>query len=247
VLFYSGEPLPAQFHKNCTKQKTQPRRLLEKDGEPPGPPGYVNIGCVLSIATTTNLSAPFRPIPHLTNFTPAGAETLFCHTNPTAHIFPNGTTLLYFRTAESNGQNEQIWVARASSYDGHYTMLAKTPLLPTANSPLIGGRNVEDPFVFRNQRGHFILMFHQSHWGPGWNGAKAWSEDGVSFHWSETSMSRAWSSRINYTDGSSTVFRRREEPKIYVEGGQMLAMFNAVQEPSGGTYVMSQAIRSKAT
>jgi hypothetical protein len=54
-------------------------------------------------------------------------------------------------------------------------------------------------------------------------------------------MSRVWSSEMNYTDGTKFTFTRREEPKIYVEGGQMLAMFNAVADPTG-TYVMSQGI-----
>ena len=95
-----------------------------------------------------------------------------------------------------------------------------------------------------------VVVIPQRNWGPGWNGAKAYSRDGLTFNYTTDSMAHAWSSTVNYTDGSSVTFTRREEPKIYVEGGKMLAMFNAVQDPRCATtgnectYVMSQAIKN---
>jgi hypothetical protein len=244
VLFYSGEPLPSHYHKNCTPgaaaaaavARVPSSSLPSPVAEPPGPPGkYLNIGCVLSVATTSALDRPFTV--QLANFTPAGAEGLFCHTNPTAYIFGNGTTLLFFRSTGSHGEDEQIWLARAAHYLGPYALVTPgTPVFPNHN---------EDPFVFRNERGRFLLMMHQSHWGPGQNGAKAYSHDGLEWHFTEESMSDVWSSEVALTDGSSVAFGRREEPKIYVdeESGHMRAMFNAVADQrDGGTYVMSQAI-----
>lgn len=261
VLFYSGELVPGHLAKNCSHsrrlqqhQRLQQHRLRSssraQSHEPPGPAGYVNDGCVLSIATAPDVNTPFVNL--LTNFTPAGAEQLFCRTNPTAFIFQNGTTLLYFRSAESNGQNEQIWLATALSYRGPYTLHGHgpttAPVGPTSNSPLIGGINNEDPFIFRTARG-FILMMHMSHWGPGWNGAKAWSKDGLAWHWTDESMTRVWNSTVSYTDGTEVTFRRREEPKIYLdEHGVMRAMFNAVTDPhdTSISYVMSQGIRASS-
>lgn len=92
-------------------------------------------------------------------------------------------------------------------------------------------------------------MMHMSHWGPGWNGAKAYSYDGLSFHWSQESLTRVWNSTVRCTDGSAVTFHRREEPKVYLdEHGVMRAMFNAVTDPhdSSISYVMSQAIRGPA-
>lgn len=236
VLFYAGEPVPDSLAKNCSAPSVR---------EPPGPPGYVNDGCVLSIATSPDVNTPFTAV--RTNFTPAGAEQLFCRTNPTAFIFSNGTTLLYFRSAESTGGNEQIWVSTAPHYTGPYTLVHTQQVGPTSNSPLIGGLNNEDPFIYRTApRGRFILMMHMSHWGPGWNGAKAFSYDGITWHTSTTSLSRVWNSTVSYTDGTSITFRRREEPKIFVDAqGYMRAMFNAVTDPKNNeiSYVMSQAIR----
>ena len=248
VLFYSGEPLPSHFHKNCTTGDRNSDTGSGSSGsnssgtpagvaEPPGPPGkYLNIGCVLSIATASALDAPFQV--QAANFTPAGAEGLFCRTNPTAYIFPNGTTLLFFRSAGSRGESEQIWLARAPHYLGPYALV-------TPGAPVFPNHN-EDPFVFRNERGRFLLMLHQSNWGPGQNGAKAYSHDGLDWHFSAESMSDVWSSEVALADGSSVAFARREEPKIYVdEKGHMRAMFNAVADSRGGgyaTYVMSQAI-----
>jgi len=229
VLFYSGEPLPAHFHKNCTSDQV----ALQ---EPPGPPGYKNIGCVLSIATSDSWDKPFDV--RLANFTPHGAEKLFCHTNPSAWIFPNGSTLLYFRTADSGGHNEQIWLATAPHYLGPYTVFGDKPLFPV---------NSEDPFVFRNSRGHFIMLLHNGRWGARPQGGKAFSYDGLTWHYTDESMHGVYQSVVEYTDGSQVQFYRREEPKIYVEDGQMLAMFNAVndrRESKGTSYVMSQAINT---
>lgn len=247
VLFFSGEPVPSKLAKNCssvgssTPVGTHARGLKE----PPGPKGYLNDGCVLSIATSPDVDTPFVNI--LTNFTPVGADRLFCRTNPTAFIFANGTTMLYFRSAESDGENEQIWLATAPSYKGPYTLHHNQPVGPSSDSSLIGGLNNEDPFIYRiAPRGRFILMLHMPHWGPGWNGAKAFSYDGITWHWSSESMSRVWNSTISYTDGTAVTFRRREEPKIFVdERGYMRAMFNAVTDPHNNdvSYVMSQAIR----
>ena len=60
-------------------------------------------------------------------------------------------------------------------------------------------------------------------------------------------MTRVWNSTVSYTDGTEVTFRRREEPKIYLdEHGAMRAMFNAVTDPhdSSISYVMSQGIRA---
>ena len=243
VLFYSGQPLPAKFHKNCERVGDNGTQHVRSSGlgEPPGPPGYVNIGCELSIAVTTDLDAPFTV--KLANFTPHGAEPLFCHTNPTGWIFPNGTTLLFWRSAAFDGSNEQIWEARAPHYLGPYAQV-------TPGTPVLPGLHAEDPFIMRNQRGRFLLMMHMSHWGRGSNGAKAFSYNGLDWHSTDESMDNVWSSTIAYTDGSAVTFVRREEPKIYVdEQGRMAAMFNAVadgRQPSG-TYVMSQAIATNAS
>ena len=241
VLFYSGEPLPSHYHKNCTPGTAAAADTAEGSSpvsEPPGPPGeYLNIGCVLSIATTSALDRPFQV--QRANFTPAGAEELFCRTNPTAYIFGNGTTLLFFRSTGSRGEDEQIWLARAPHYLGPYALV-------TPNIPVFPNHN-EDPFVFRNKRGRFLLMMHRSHWGPGQNGAKAFSHDGLDWHFTEESMTDVWTSEVALTNGSSVSFGRREEPKIYVdeESGHMRAMFNAVADQRDGgsaTYVMSQGI-----
>ena len=197
VLFYAGEPVPSSLVKNCTADSKEAgltpergRRSRPRRGrrlrEPPGPAGYVNDGCVLSVAVAESAGASFVNV--LTNFTPAGAERLFCRTNPTAMILGNGTTLLYFRSAEADGQNEQIWLATAPSFRGPYTLHHTQPVGPSSNSALIGGLNNEDPFIYRTApRGRFFLMMHMSHWGPGWNGAKAFSYDGLAWHWSAES------------------------------------------------------------
>ena len=252
VLFYSGAPLPARYNKNASEcgaaraasgsaeRQLRPVTRQINVAEPPGPPGYTNIGCVLSIASTSDLAEPF--VVQLANFTPSGAENLFCRTNPTAFIFPNGTTLLYFRSAQASGGNELIWVARADHWRGPYALVTPAaPIFPNSN---------EDPFIMRNERGRFILMMHMSHWGPGSNGAKAFSFDGLAWHATAESMSNVWSSVVEVTDGTTVTYSRREEPKIFLDAqGHMRAMFNAVTDPVERTrsYVMSQGIAGPPT
>ena len=253
VPFYSGEPLPARFHKNCTPGTgellvsgyAEPQHRGEF--EPPGPPGYEKIGCVLSIATSTSWDRPFDARPNVTSFTPLGAEKLFCHTNPSAWIFPNGSTLLYFRSASSKGASEQIWLATAPHYLGPYTLRGGD-----SASPLFPIINYEDPFVFRNSRGHFVMLLHRQGGGAiqphGQFGAKAFSRDGLEWQWTNESMAGdVWNGSMVYTDGSVVTFAAREEPKLYVEGGGMKALFNVVlQMPGFTSYVMSQAIKTSA-
>ena len=121
VLFYSGEPVPGNLSRKCTGGGQDRLR------EPPGPKGFINDGCTLSVATAPDVNTPFVNL--LTNFTPAGAEQLFCHTNPTAFIFGNGTTMLYFRSAEENGPHT---TATQSLTISHAFLSTTTPHTPCA-------------------------------------------------------------------------------------------------------------------
>lgn len=66
--------------------------------------------------------------------------------------------------------------------------------------------------------------------GAGSVGAKAFSYNGLDWNYTTESMDDVYDCAIEYTDGSIVDFSRREEPKLYVENGQMLAIFNAVQD-----------------
>ena len=151
--------------------------------------------------------------------------------------------ILDLESADPN-MNMSLWLATAPHYLGPYTLHGDKPLFPIIN--------YEDPFVFQNSRGHFIMVLHRQGGGEiephvGF-GAKAFSTNGLDWHWTNESMTGdVWNGSMTYTDGSTVTFAAREEPKLYVANGQMEAMFNVVlQMPGLHSYVMSQAIETTA-
>eukprot|EP00038_Savillea_parva_P028253 m.64003 g.64003 ORF g.64003 m.64003 type:complete len:512 (-) comp8194_c0_seq1:645-2180(-) len=101
--------------------------------------------------------------------------------NPAPFIFDNGTTLLYFSAqpcpANWGRSNTCIAVAKADTWKGPYTTVGTLPVTRPES---------EDPFVFRDQRGHFHLLTninngHQRCSQGVACGGHAWSYDGITF------------------------------------------------------------------
>lgn len=119
-----------------------------------------------------------------------------------------------------NSTNEHNAVTRASSYLGTY-LPASASLFPTAD---------EDPFIWRDKRGHFHMLMHALGEGPyvGRHAfATAW---GGSWTYGSTV---AYTTTVEFTDGRKISFSRRERPQVYFStDGRVtpLYMANGVQE-----------------
>ena len=90
---------------------------------------------------------------------------------------------------------------------------------------LPGNDNVEDPAVWRDNRG-FHALLHAMDGGVKYCGVHAFSEDGVSW----TSGGWAYGATVNFTDGGAFTFSRRERPHPVIDAsGALIGISNGVQ------------------
>jgi hypothetical protein len=100
-----------------------------------------------------------------------------CISNPAPYIFPNGTVLLLTRGSSERAQNIVLW--RADTWNGTYTAVRSNGVDGATN---MGNGRVpkEDPTLWRGRRGFHVLLH------SGLDLTHAWSEDGLSWAWSDT-------------------------------------------------------------
>jgi hypothetical protein len=132
--------------------------------------------------------------------------------NPAPYIFPNGTTLLYFKgrpCPPSWGALAPmcIGVARADSWRGPYTALFSQPITHPEG---------EDPCVFRDPRGRFHMLTNVNTWHARCPagvpcGGHAWSYDGLTF--SNQSIG-AFGPVVRWQNGSYFVGAYAERPQV---------------------------------
>ena len=145
-------------------------------------------------------------------------------------VLPHGTVLLYFRGTPGHGNGERIGLAVALGYG--------QPLVPLAE-PLISDFN-EDPFVFRDRRGHFHALLHGSYCECG---THYFSADGL--RWAK-SAGNAYDNRVEWEGGGSTVLVRRDRPQLHfaADGRPTHVLTGAVDQgrPSGESYTLLQRL-----
>ena len=166
------------------------------------------------VQTAPSLLGPWTPWNNNTGVTvsyPPGSWTTSID-NPAPYIFPNGTTLLFFRS-ETCPQGwgalapACIGVARADTWQGPYTSLFAQPITHPEG---------EDPAVFQDPRGNFHMLtnvntYHsRCHSGVACGG-HAWSKDALT--WSNQSIG-AFGPVIRFTNGSYFHGAYAERPQV---------------------------------
>ena len=144
--------------------------------------------------------------------------------NPAPFIFPNGTTLLYFKgkpCPPSWGALAPmcIGVARAPTWQGPYTALFSQPITHPEG---------EDPATFRDPRGRFHMLTNVNTWHARCAagvpcGGHAWSLDGLT--WSNQKIG-AFGPVVRWLNGSYFQGAYMERPQVLQdEDGTPLAFF----------------------
>lgn len=142
---------------------------------------------------------------------------------------------------------EQIGVATAPVFTGPYTRAHDYPIFPN---------DAEDPFVWRDKRGNFHMLMHSLDSadngvgsGPkvGRHGyARNWDGE-----WTYNNETLAYSTYVEFTDGTATNYSRRERPQLYFsDDGLMTPLFlsNGVQEVNTSqSYTLIQPIGDGAS
>ena len=154
------------------------------------------------------------------------------------------TMLMAYRGCEYNcGGTELVSMASADNFTGPFTRSHSQPLSNEAN---------EDPFLWRDKRGNYHMLMHYLGPGGGSTGGpqvghhaftKRW--DGA---WTFNNGTPAYDTTVNYTDGTSIRFMRRERPQLFFsEDGEMTPLYlsNGVQEfNSSASYTVIQPLGS---
>ena len=152
--------------------------------------------------------------------------------NPAPLVFPNGTTWVMYRSWNpSAGTNctTPIGIARsdAPTWNATYTHGAHSVPSGFANATDQGYVPLEDPWMWLDPRGNFHALFH-SMGGCKAVGCHAFSRDG--YRWA-LAASDAYTTTVEFADGSSKQYARRERPHLVLNAaGDPAFLTNGVQE-----------------
>jgi hypothetical protein len=132
--------------------------------------------------------------------------------NPGPLLRPDGSTYLYYRadgmdlpspTCSNEGLAMQICPVAQTCH-------------PPNDIPLFGHTG-EDPSVFVDHRGNYHMLFNALPYkcAPKFNqGGHAWSKDGIT--WNSNPRVGAFTTTVQFTDGTSIKCERRERPQMVV-------------------------------
>lgn len=240
IIVAATAALAAQSLQTSPLQTTSAARSTDRGG-PQGPTFPECTGIMAMTSASGSAHGPWtspQVIYQASNYTapngtiippPGGAEwySELGIDNPTMVILPNGSTLLSGRTCS---RTEHPWVASASHWSGPFRSIDQ-------NQQPFPQTNVEDPFLWRDKRGHFHMLHH---WQSGnrnayANGGHSFSRDGVRWTFSNATAytkNISWTAtgpNINNTE-PWTLMARRERPGMLLDSKweTPLALFSAV-------------------
>ena len=188
----------------------------------------------VNLAHSTSPDGPWTPLlPDGAPFFADGNSSLAL-SNPSPWVLKNGTVVLAYSRAPGTG------VAVAPHWRGPYTRLSTwTHNHTVQNFALVGCG--EDPFIYQDFRGTWRVICHGPTEKPGSDprfpntsletGGMAFSTDLI--HWT-AGPGPAYTSAMEYTDGSVRPFARRERPALLLdEKGFPTHLYNGIQGPAG--------------
>jgi hypothetical protein len=146
--------------------------------------------------------------------------------NPAPLIKKDGSVYVFGRKSVNDIRIAQGYTA--SSFNTPYTLLNEGKNLLPANNQL------EDPTIWwaSNQYNVILSDFRGDVTGVNKNGAQYYSTDGITYK--PVSKDAVYTKTVNYNDGTSTTFRRRERPFVYVdEKGKITAFFTSCLTQEG--------------
>ena len=158
---------------------------------------------------------------------------------------PTSAILLAYRGCPYNcGGAELLNLAIAHNFTSNYHRMHQEPIFVTGNE------GVEDPFVWRDKRGHFHILVHSLEPGGAFGdgpkvGRHAFARS-LMGKWIFNTATLAFNTTVQMTDGTAMDFFRRERPQLYFsDDGEMTPLYltNGVQERNTSqTYTLIQPL-----
>ena len=146
-----------------------------------------------------------------------------CSTNPSPLIMPKGEVMMYYRAYDPNEtvKMRHLYVTKAQSYKGPYN----------DQSIQIMEQLAEDPFVwYMNKKFH--VLFNNKFYDPLNTGGYATSTTGDKFEVQKPLYSRI----VNFDDGSSKEFLRRERPHFLPIDNTRAVLYSGVKDNDSTDY-----------
>jgi hypothetical protein len=140
--------------------------------------------------------------------------------NPAPLVKKDGSIYVFGRKAVNDIRIAQVYTAPAFN--------AKYTLLNEGKNSLPGNNQLEDPTIWwaSNQYNVIVSDFRADATGIGKAGAQYYSTDGINYKL--VSKEPVYTKTVNYDDGSSLTFRRRERPFVFVnQQGKVTAFFTS--------------------
>lgn len=136
-------------------------------------------------------------------------------TNPAPWPLPDGSVVLAL-SGDDGASGKCLGVASAPSWEGPY--LAEGGAL----APIPGG---EDPFLWVDARGSRHMLWHDVSGRS--NGGHAWAPADAPQAWT-VGTHELYSGALTWANGTAFVVNDRERPKLVIEGGAPVALFNGI-------------------
>lgn len=162
--------------------------------------------------------------------------------NPAPTVLFDGRVRVVVHTNYPDGWSGEV-IVEAASWQGPYHPITRDITNCT--------KCQEDPFMWKDQRGHWHILYHKMFDppgpnpipSPGWTGGHSFSEDGI--HWSP--IYRAYNTTVLFEDGRTVEMLRRERPKLIFrpDGVTPTHLSNGVVDPDGKTHTMVVPLNTK--
>ena len=230
---------------NCTQQErgsSEAAAAAARSGGPVVVVGDPAQAGIITLSYAKSASGPWTTLPEPILPRLDGWENGF-FTHPSLYFFENGTALMAYRGGQPSSSSSSssstssssssaapapapsgggwphyVGVARAGSWRGPYVATSDAPVFPDEQ---------EDPGIFRDARGSFHMLTHDFAQPTG---GHAFSADGLNW----TFAGQAYGTTMQYADGSSVEFARRERPQVLVLGGKPAFLFTGALAKSTG-------------
>lgn len=153
--------------------------------------------------------------------------------NPSPVVLPDGSVYLLYKSSPFNYDPPLLLgAAKASSFKGPFERLSDNPIF-SFHTKEKHDNDVEDPFVWWNGKEYELIMKDRfGHiCGEEGGGIHAFSTDGVS--WRLADQVKAYSKKILWDDGSTTIQANFERPFLLFENGKATHLFAATGSGSG--------------
>jgi len=157
--------------------------------------------------------------------------------NPAPLVRADGSLYVFCRLRDSESVNRGV-AFTAPAFEGPYSVMEN------GGNLLPNGGELEDPTIWwANNQYNIVLNDWKGHaTGISKAGAQYFSKDGV--HYTLVSREPVFTKTVQYNDGSSETFSRRERPFVYVnDKGEALALFTACMPADQHARVVVQPIQ----